>query len=298
MNRRFILPLFSILVHSTRPISPVRATCVPPQACRSTPSIASRRTRPAPIGGRTLMVFTSSGREFSSSSVTHCGITGRSSGEQLVDLLGDPFLGRHVALEVEIEPALVGADLAAGDVALDHRRHDMQRGVHAHVPVAALPVEHGVDLGADRRPGRIGRQHVQHVAAVGLHRVDDPGLAAVPAQHAGVAGLAAAGRIEDRAVEPHAALLDRGHGGVGFLEIGVLTEEFFDHGAGFRPSPAAPQLPWPSASRAPRPAARRNRRRRRWRSGRPRPAWRPPPAGRPARRRSSRRRRSCRRPWP
>src|SRR5207237_321316 len=36
MKRRFILPLFSILVHSTRPISAVRATCVPPQAWRST----------------------------------------------------------------------------------------------------------------------------------------------------------------------------------------------------------------------------------------------------------------------
>src|SRR6185369_6262070 len=78
MKRRFIFPLFSILVHSTRPISAVRATCVPPQAWRSTPSIDSRRTRPAPIGGRTLMVLTSSGRAFSSSSVTHCGATGRS----------------------------------------------------------------------------------------------------------------------------------------------------------------------------------------------------------------------------
>src|SRR5262249_52241380 len=84
MKRRFIFPLFSILVHSTRPISPVRATCVPPQACRSTSSIASRRTRPAPIGGRTLIVLTSSGRELSSSSVTHCGVTGRSTARILL----------------------------------------------------------------------------------------------------------------------------------------------------------------------------------------------------------------------
>ena len=84
MKRRFIFPLFSTLVHSTRPISPVRATCVPPQAWRSTPSIDRRRTRPAPIGGRTLIVFTSSGRAVSSSSVIHCGVTGRSSAISLL----------------------------------------------------------------------------------------------------------------------------------------------------------------------------------------------------------------------
>ena len=217
MNRRFIFPLFSILVHSTRPISPVRATWVPPQACRSTPSMASSRTRPAPIGGRTLMVLTSSGREFSSVVGDPLRHDRAVDGEELVDLLGDPFLGRDLALEVEVEPALVGIDLAAGDVALDHRRHDMQRGVHAHVLVAPLPVEHGMDLGADRRPGCLRRQHVQHVVALGLQRIDDPGFAAVPAKHAGIAGLAAAGRIEDRAVEPHAAILDRGHRGIGFL---------------------------------------------------------------------------------
>ena len=46
----------------TAPISAVLATCVPPQGCRSTPSISSTRTRPSPRGGCTLIVFTSSGR--------------------------------------------------------------------------------------------------------------------------------------------------------------------------------------------------------------------------------------------
>ncbi len=50
-TRRLILPFFSIPVTNARPISPVRATWVPPQGCKSRPSIATRRTRPVPIGG-------------------------------------------------------------------------------------------------------------------------------------------------------------------------------------------------------------------------------------------------------
>ena len=49
-TRRFWRPFFSILPISTRPISAVRRTCVPPQGCRSicaSPSaIRTRRTRP------------------------------------------------------------------------------------------------------------------------------------------------------------------------------------------------------------------------------------------------------------
>ena len=68
-TRRFRLP--SLLIFSTRmaPISPMFATWVPPQGCRSMPGMRSRRTRPAPRGGCTLIVFTSSGRASSSSSV-------------------------------------------------------------------------------------------------------------------------------------------------------------------------------------------------------------------------------------
>jgi hypothetical protein len=49
---------FSILVTTTAPISAVLATWVPPQGCRSTPSISSTRTRPRPRGGCTLMLRT------------------------------------------------------------------------------------------------------------------------------------------------------------------------------------------------------------------------------------------------
>src|SRR6185312_11249859 len=76
LMRRFWRPLFSIFVTSTRPISPVRATWVPPQGCRSVPSMSSSRTRPWPLGGFTDMVRTRSGVAASSSSVIQRGRTG------------------------------------------------------------------------------------------------------------------------------------------------------------------------------------------------------------------------------
>src|SRR5262249_51657765 len=134
--------------------------------------------------------------------------------------------------------------------------------------------------------------------ALGLHRVDDFGLAAVPAQHAGVARLAAACGIEDRTVQPQATLFERGHGGFGFLEIGVLTEQFLDHKRGFRPSAVASQLPLAAAGTGSHRAARRNRPLLHWHIAPPREGWRLERAVPPRRRRSNRRRRSCRPPWP
>src|SRR5689334_8934670 len=68
-TRRFCLPFFSMPVTCTLPISPVDCTCVPPQGCRSNPSISIRRTRPVPIGGFTDMVLTRLGLAASSSSL-------------------------------------------------------------------------------------------------------------------------------------------------------------------------------------------------------------------------------------
>src|SRR5215472_19191817 len=58
MTRRFCLPLFSILVTATGPISLVLRICVPPQGCRSIPDISMSRTRPIPAGGLTDIVRT------------------------------------------------------------------------------------------------------------------------------------------------------------------------------------------------------------------------------------------------
>src|ERR1700704_1818342 len=78
-TRRFCLPFFSIWVTRTVPISPVRRTWVPPQGCRSYPAIATRRTRPVPIGGLTDMVLTRDGLAASSSSLIQRVVTSASA---------------------------------------------------------------------------------------------------------------------------------------------------------------------------------------------------------------------------
>ncbi len=50
----------------------------------------------------------------------------------------------HCVFHVEVEAALVGRDIAAGDAVLQHRPEQMHRRVHAHVPVATIPVEFDV----------------------------------------------------------------------------------------------------------------------------------------------------------
>src|SRR5438067_13504937 len=105
------------------PISAMFFTCVPPQGCKSIPGILSSRTRPVPRGGCTLMVLTSSGRESSSSSVIHTRLRLHAPGEQRIRLLFDPFCVEKTHVDVEIEPRLVGRDIAAGNRSQDHARH-------------------------------------------------------------------------------------------------------------------------------------------------------------------------------
>src|SRR3546814_16033531 len=77
--------------------------------------------------------------------------------------------------QVEVQPPLVGADLPARHVAGHHGAEQVQAGVHAHVAVAAVPVEL-------RRPPRAGGGRrgaflppVDPVLlAVALPRVDTP----------------------------------------------------------------------------------------------------------------------------
>jgi hypothetical protein len=69
------------------------------------------------------------------------------------------------------------------------------------------------------RLGRLARVGDREFAPIGQH------------QYPGVAGLAAAVRIEDGAVEPDTARIDRFDGRGAFGEVGVVAKQFFSHGA-------------------------------------------------------------------
>ena len=118
-------------------------TCVPPQGCRSTqPSspMTTRRTRPVPIGGFTDMVRTRPGLASSSASVIQRSLTGWSAAiSALRSAVSLSLSTADGVLDVEVEPAVVGVDLAAGDGELHQRAEQMQAGVHAHEAVSACP---------------------------------------------------------------------------------------------------------------------------------------------------------------
>ena len=139
-TRLLRLPLFSTLVTTTGPISPVAATCVPPQGCRSTPGISSRRMRPAPRGGCTESVRTSSGCRSSSSSVIHIERTAWLAATSALTAAVTASLSISSCVSKSSRP-LSARDLPARDAVAQHRPHEVQAGVHAHVGVAAIPVE-------------------------------------------------------------------------------------------------------------------------------------------------------------
>ena len=111
----------------------------------------------------------------------------------------------NFVLRVEVETAAVSRDLPAGHAVAQHRAEQVQAAVHAHVRVAAVPVERGLDFVARRRHPVARVEAMQDAPCLTLARVDDVPLASVAcAKHARIAGLAAAERIEHRAVEYHA----------------------------------------------------------------------------------------------
>ncbi len=130
--------------------------------------------------------------------------------DQRIGLVLDARGVEQAHVDVEIEPGLVGRDVAAGDRRHDHAGHDVQRGVQPHQRMAPRPVDFEVQRFARRGLRHARRADVPHATrVVALARVGDgDALAAVAHQHAGVAHLAAAERIEDRPVELDAAFVD------------------------------------------------------------------------------------------
>ena len=180
------------LADRSAPISPVERTCVPPQAWRSTPSISTRRTRPA--AGRRAH------RHRAHQLRPRVELRGVDPREADRAVLGDPardaqrdlVLVDRRALEVEVEPAPVRADLAAGDRARDRGAQEVHRAVHAHQAVAARPVDLGDQAGADRGRAAAVCEPMGDLS-LDLNRVDDRERGAVGEQQpAAIARLAAA----------------------------------------------------------------------------------------------------------
>ena len=154
--------------------------------------------------------------------------------DQRVQRLVQPFLVQHRVRQVEIEPALRLPDRAAGDAPRHDGGEQVQAGMHPHMPVASLPV----DLGPDLRPdgGRRGalREGVQHRVSLALRRRQHgEDRAAFVHQPAGIARLAAAGRVEHGAVERDAVGPRGRHHGIAGPRIGVVAEDEF-HGPSLR----------------------------------------------------------------
>ena len=171
--RRFWRPLFSILPTVSAPISPVERTCVPPHACRSTPSISTSRIRP-PIRRRAHR----HGPDQLRARVELVGIDPHEAdrpvlGDPARDALGDLVLVGRGALEVEVEPAPLRADLTAGDRARHCRAQQVHRAVHAHQAMPARPVDLGDQAGADAGRHTALRQPMRD-APLGPGRVDRP----------------------------------------------------------------------------------------------------------------------------
>jgi hypothetical protein len=147
-------------------------------------------------------------------------------GDQRVQLALDLGLVQHELAHVEVEPRAIGADLAAGDTGWNHGAKQMHAGVHAHMSVPPRPVNLGDDTLADRRCGLSRCQNMQHLPGrCTLAGICDRKRMAVAAAHrTAIAGLAAAGRIKNRAVQLHAVGAGGRHSGLDRPQIRVFAK--------------------------------------------------------------------------
>ena len=201
------------------PTSAVLATWVPPQSSRETSSTSTTRTHspyfspnsaiaPSRSASARSMFSQRTGRLALIHSLTRSSIARSSSGAERLAV-------------GEVEAQLVGPDGGAGlahvgaEPLAQRRVQEVGRGVVAHRRVARL----AVDLGLDRAPGfgSPRRLDLQRLVLADPVDVEDPRLAAVPAQHAGVGDLAAALGVEGALLEldqgAAVVALDRGEAG-------------------------------------------------------------------------------------
>src|SRR5690606_24542990 len=139
--------------------------------------------------------------------------------------------------ELEVHPGLAGVHVSAGDLRPEvpphHTRERMQGGVRAHDLVAPIPVDDALHGSAGVRQF-IGLDDVDDLSFP-AHGVEDPQLPAVPADHPGVARLAASPGVEDGAVQDDDPVADLEDVALGPVQIAVAAGEFFDlHHQSFR----------------------------------------------------------------
>ena len=204
-SRRKPLPLFSTLTISMPPMCLVDATCVPPSAWVSSPTMSTIRTsvrsgrqqvgrRADDVGDRVGLVAR---QHLDVDPAVRVDLDRAGRGDRVLEAL------RHLG-KVEVHPRLERLHVAAGDeraeVAEDDAGEQVQPGVGAHQRRTPVVVERALHRGSGRRDRvALGGDQVDVVG--GLAGAGDPGLHAAPEQHAVVGRLAAAAGIERGAVE-------------------------------------------------------------------------------------------------
>ena len=230
-TRRLILPFFSIPVTDAWPISPVRATWVPPHGWRSRPSIAIRRTWPGSHRrlDRHGLDQARIGLELrvGDPALAHR----RVERDQFVEPALDLGLVDHGLARIEIEPPLGVADRSSGHRIGQDDREQMERGMGAHALEAQVPVDAGDHPRARRGQGGPVRRHMQNGRAVGVvDRVDDRHRrAALEDERPAIAALPSALRVEDRAIERHPPRLRGHHRRFGLGSISVVAKQRLGH---------------------------------------------------------------------
>ena len=215
------------------PTSRVLATCVPPSACRSSPTISIVRTSAIPSGSRLILVRIRSGIANASSRGQDCAPGSRAGRDLRVD--ASPRSVRRVRrhpLELEVHAARARLHVAAGHlcavVAPDHAAQDVEGGVRAHQARTGVPIELGGEHLVDgREVAALGLELMRDVVTGLLRAAHLPRPAIRRAQPALIRGLSATARIEGRPVEDDRAFgrLDGDHGRLDGARIGVRVAE-------------------------------------------------------------------------
>ncbi len=143
---------------------------------------------------------------------------------QIFHRSGDLFF-IHAFFHIEVETALEGGNIPAGDAIFKHRPEQMQRRVHAHVAEAQIPVDFRRNRCASSRQGVAFRDNMLNCSVITVSGVHDTRVAAGPGDVTAVARLATAQRIEDAAVKDDVAVAGRRHGRVALLQIRVFAKQ-------------------------------------------------------------------------